>query len=290
MISSGVYEMNRLLELLNISFLMQYGGTCFIWLLLAVSVVYLMITEKKKHIRLIVIWGSLTGILLFMFPLTHYVFNLFLDSPTYYRILWTIPIGIIIAFAGTKAFLKHRLIGLCVCSAVILLTGNKVYRNRYLSISENKYQLPQQMIEICDAIHPRYFEVRACFPEEYIHQVLQYDSSIHLAYGREVLVSGWSDENAFYELEKQENIDVEKLTALCISEQIEYYVARKDKQNTASFSAFGWETYFETNDYYVYRQTEVSSTWEKVKNWLSGLSEDERNAWLDSQNIPRDYE
>lgn len=281
--------MNKIIEIFNLQYLIEYGGKGWIWLLLLISLLYLYFAEKEKHLRLIVIWGSIFSILVFMFPLTNMVFRRFLDGATYYRLIWSIPVGVIISYAFAKAISKHRIVGLLICAILIVLTGNKVYRNQYMSIAENEYHLPEQMIEICDVIHPDYYYVTACFPEEFIHQVPQYDSDIKLAFGREVLVAGWSNTNKFYELEKQTVIDVEKLTNLCIEEQVEYYIARKIQNSSASFSDYGWEKVFETNDYIVYRQQDVLSVWDKVKEWLSTLSEEERNAWLDAEGIPKDY-
>lgn len=277
-----------MMELFNLNFLKMYGGDGFIWALFIVSMIYLIGTEKKKHIRLIVIWVSVVGLLLYMCPFSYRLFDKALDGITYYRFLWAVPFGLIIAFAGTKAFLKHRIVGLLFCGALIILTGQKIYQSQYMMISENAYQLPDQMMDICDAIHPEYYEVKACFPLEYIQSVPQYDASVQLAFGREVLMEGMSDVNLLYEAEKQAVIDVEEVTSLCEQSQIEFFVARKDKQTTAPFKDFGWESYYETESYYVYRLETVLSKWDVVKEWLRSLPEDKRNDWLDKEGIPRD--
>ncbi len=277
-----------MMKLFNLNFIKEYGGEGFIWALFIASMVYLICTEKKKHIRLIVIWVSVVGLLLFMCPFSYKIFDMALDGITYYRFLWAIPVGLIIAFGGTKAFLKHRIVGLLLCGGLIIFTGKKVYQSQYMSISENAYQLPGQMIDICDAIHPEYLEVKACFPLEYIHVVLQYDASIQLAYGREVVMAGMSDVNYFYEAEKQPVLDVEEVTRLCEESQIQFYVVRKDKQTTAPFKDFGWDLYYETDGYYVYRLETVLSAWEVAKGELKKWPEEERNRWLDSKGIPRD--
>lgn len=102
------------------------GIRYFFWLLL----LYLLVTEKKKQIRVVLVESSLVITVLFFLPFTKTVMNLLGEGETYYRILWLLPMAVVIAYAGIRLFGKHYRIGFVVLTLVLVLTGKSVYNSR----------------------------------------------------------------------------------------------------------------------------------------------------------------
>ena len=84
---------------------------------------YLLVTEKKKQIRVVLVESSLVITVLFFLPFTKTVMNLLGEGETYYRILWLLPMAVVIAYAGIRLFGKHYRIGFVVLALVLVLSS-----------------------------------------------------------------------------------------------------------------------------------------------------------------------
>ena len=110
--------------------------------------------------------SSLVITVLFFLPFTKTVMNLLGEGETYYRILWLLPMAVVIAYAGIRLFGKHYRIGFVLLTLVLVLTGKSVYDSPYLSKAQNRYHIPNSVIAICNEIMPAEEEERvwAVFP------------------------------------------------------------------------------------------------------------------------------
>lgn len=273
----------KIFSLLHFDIIRDYQGSGWFLLLYFVAFIYLIFAEKKKQFRVVLVWGALATMLMFFCPLTSLIYGKLTNEGTYYRLIWMLPIGITIAYAGTKLFMEHRIIGTCIGCALIILGGTYVYHGQYMFAAENVYHLPLEMMEICDSIHSEHYNVMACFPTEYVHEVRQYDSSIELAISREDIVPGWKMPNPIFDEYQRDVIDGEKLTKATREKLVEFLVIGKNRKTNASWENCGWELYFETEHYYVYKDTTIKSTWEKVQEWLQTLPPEEQDAWLEKE-------
>ena len=124
--------------------------------LLALSLlmwVFLLITEKNKKVRLVLVYAPFLTAALFLFPVSRKAFVAAgLDGETYYRVLWTIPMGVIFCYGACRLFARHRKIGLLIAGALIALCGSWVYRSPYITRAENLYHIPDTVVKICDRI------------------------------------------------------------------------------------------------------------------------------------------
>ena len=154
-----------------------YTGLKLLLALTLFSWGYLLFTEKERRNRLLLIYAPFLIILLFLFPVSRWAFVAAgLDGETYYRILWTIPMGVITVYGFCRLFAAHRRIGTVAGAALIMLCGRYVYQSEYISRAENLYHIPDTVIEICDRIEPDDPDKRvwAVMPPELIHFVRQY--------------------------------------------------------------------------------------------------------------------
>lgn len=231
---------------------------------------YLLFKEKDRNVRLLLVYAPIIVVLLFLFPVSRKVFVAAgLDGETYYRILWTIPMGVIICYGACKLFARRKRVGLVVTSALVILCGSYVYQSSYISKAENLYHIPDTVIKICDRISPEDSTARvlAVMPPELIHFVRQYDSRINMPYGREMLVERWDYYNAVYEaMEKPEVVDVEALLEATRAEYCRYIVMNSERKTDVNPENCGLVLIDEIDGYRIYEDpvtTEVVEQWQE---------------------------
>lgn len=241
-----------------------YQGTGFMLILYAVSFIYLIISEKEKRIRLLLVYVPLLMWLIIFCPIYYRVYMGRLDdSGTYYRMLWLIPLTVTIAYAGCKAAYKHRIIGAIVVLAAILLCGRFTYTAVENKKAENAYHVPQYVVDISNHMERDLKDVNvyACVPLEMIFYLRQYDSRICLIYGREAAETHWGYYNEMYELfELSESIDWQALLEKTRDEEMgvmacTYFVVPEDKPMTGNPEDFGLEEVYRTEGRILYRDT-----------------------------------
>lgn len=239
-----------------------YGGTGFLTLLFLFSLLYLFFTEKDKRIRAVLIYTPLTLLFLFFFPIFRKVFvRLMEDGTTYYRVLWLIPLGIVIVYAAIKltgsVFERWGRVAAAVCLGagivLIALGGKYVYASQHMSKAENLYHLPQEVVEICDLIAPEEGRIWAVFPTDLVYFVRQYDSNIQMPYGRDMVEPVWDYYNEVHEvMNHPETIDVEKLLEASRKKPCTYIVFPKNKTISGNPQELGLKLLDTIDGYPVY--------------------------------------
>ena len=244
-----------------------YFGNPLLAILLIVSAGYIAVTEKELKRRIMLGFLPLIMMAGFLLPITKIVYVAAFDegSDTYYRLLWLVPMYVVIAYAGCKfavSFGKRswqRVAGV-VALVVMILSGSLVYFNQYMSVAENAYHIPQHVIDICDVIAPAEGEprVRAAFPSELVHFIRQYDTDILMPYGREMVATQWDYYNSVYEvMEKPEVIDAEALLEATRQTKCSYIVLKTDRKIDKSLSTLGLKLVDTVSGYYIYADPEV---------------------------------
>ena len=245
-----------------------YTGLKFLLILTLFAWVYLLVTEKDRRIRLLLVYAPLIIVVLFLFPLSRKLFVAAgLDGETYYRILWTIPMGAITVFGACRIFTKYRKLGFVITSVLIIFCGKLVYESDYITKAENLYHIPDTVIKICDLIAPEDEDARvsAVMPTDLIHFVRQYDARINMPYGREMLVARWQYYNAVYEaMEAVEVVDMEALLEATRSEYCQYIVMEEEKETDVPPEESGLVLLAVIDGYRIY---EDPVTVEIVKEW-----------------------
>lgn len=247
-----------------------YGGNGFLLLLFLISAIYLLIAEKsvKKKIMLGII--PLIFFVGFLFPVTKIVYVAVFDdgSDTYYRLLWLIPMYVVIAYAACKVVFTlkkamYQRIAIVAMVTVIAVTGSLVYLSPNITWAENAYHIPDSVIDICDVIAPENDEprVRAAFPSELVHFVRQYDTDILMPYGREMVVTQWDYYNPVYEvMEKPEIIDAEALLEATRETKCSYIILSENRKINKDLTELGLELVTTLHGYNIYSDPKVMSS------------------------------
>lgn len=239
-----------------------FFGNPLLAFLLVASVIYIIVCEKslKKKILL----GVLPLLILagFLLPVTKIVYVAAFDegSDTYYRVLWLLPMYIVIGYAVCKLIFsfgskwKQR-VALVASLVIIVLSGSLVYLNQYMSPAQNLYHIPQNVIDICDEILPAEGEprVRAVFPSELVHFVRQYSTNILMPFGREMVVTQWDYYNEVYEaMEKPEVVDADVLLEATRKAGVQYIILSKDRKIDKNLTTLGLKLMATVDNYYIY--------------------------------------
>lgn len=248
-----------MLEILRI--FREYCGSGWYPVLFLIALVYLLVTEKDRKVRIVLLETSAVIAVLFFLPPFKMLMD-FLDEGTYYRVLWLLPMTVVTVYAGVKLIGRHIRLGFAALSLLLMLTGQYVYGNVNISRAQNRYHIPNAVIAICNEMMPAEDEERvwAVFPDELIHYVRQYSSKIQMPYGREMLVPEWGwnwDTHPIYRIMREQPVDLDALTPLLTEYNCHYLVLNRAVPTTGSPEENGLVKIAEIEAYDVYRNESV---------------------------------
>lgn len=239
--------------------LRDFAGEGMILTLFLLAVVWLWITEKRKEIKIIFVYMPVSVLAVFLFPLTAKIMDVVLGEEIYYRLLWLWPIVPTIAYAIVQLWRavkeKSRVLVVIVIAILIVVSGKLIYTNDNYSVAENQYHIPQVVVDICDDIRIEGREVMVAFPKELVQYVRQYDATICMPYGREVLVGswGWGDRTPlYYVLEGDQPVSVEWAVHYARGHRCHYLVIPVEDKLDGDYKDYGYEVFGAYDGYVVY--------------------------------------
>lgn len=236
------------------------GNSIFMYLFLA-ALIYLFLTERNKGNKTILVYTSFCLLGLFFFPVFSYmmVCKVF-DLEVYYRFLWMLPTAIVTALAGVRlvSSIKSRLWKTAVSLALVVCLawgGNYTYDNPTFEKAENAYKLPQEVIDICNAVlkgnEGRW--VRAVFPQEMLSLVRQYTNDIHMPYGREMIIPRWGNYHPLFDAMQAEKIDARNLAELARDAFCEYIVLEENRNMAGTLEKYSFDPIETIDNFIIYR-------------------------------------
>lgn len=225
------------------------------WYLL--SLVYLWIMEKDRRRRVLLLYVPLTVLILYFNPLFARLVYGAVGDEIYYRILWLLPMTVVIAYAAVRIYeriqgRKKYLFGL-LSACLMIVSGSCIYTSPHFHKAENLYHMPQAVVDICDAIQVEGREVMAVFPKEMLSFVRQYTPLVCMPYGREMLVERWGGENPLYDAMEAEVLDMNVILPLAQTYSSHFVIVPEDKEQIGEPEDYGF-IYFDTIDGYVIYQ------------------------------------
>lgn len=248
-----------MLEILGI--FREYCGSGWYPALFLIALVYLLVTEKDRKVRIVLLETSAVIVVLFFLPPFKMLMD-FLDEGTYYRVLWLLPMTVVTVYAGVKLVGRHIRLGFAALALLLMLTGQYVYGNVNISRAQNRYHIPNVVIAICNEMMPAEDEERvwAVFPDELIHYVRQYSSKIQMPYGREMLVPEWGwnwDTHPIYRVMREQPVDLDALAPLLTEYTCQYLVLNRAVPVSGSPEENGLVRIAQIEAYDVYRNEAV---------------------------------
>lgn len=241
------------------SMLQMYSGNGSLMLLFVASLIYLWITEKQKGFKAVLVYVSVAMLGLFFFPLlSHVVIKVMEEEEIYYRFLWALPMGIVIAYATVKFLSKLKkkwlqVVLLLLLVVYIMVGGHLVYKSPQFTRAENFYQVPDVVINICDTIEVPGREVKAVFPHELVQYVRQYSPYIVLPFGYDSIVARWGINDDIEEEMRKEVSDAGRLATLAIESGCHYIVMNQGHLIDGELSDYDYTLILQIDGYDIYK-------------------------------------
>jgi len=242
-------------------FFRLYMGTGLVVIFFLAALVYLFLTEKRKPIRILFVYMPLFVLVLFFNPLVTKLVCEYADNEIYYRILWLLPITMVLAYAVVKIYAglqdKKKIPFSLAVSVLIMVSGSLIYNNGFWQKAENIYHVPQSVVEICDAIEVEGREVMAVFPKELIAYVRQYSPVVRMPYGRENTVDRWIYTHELYDVMEAEEVEAERLSELARKYFCAYIILSQDKVVNGKLQEYDFVNFGATEGYVIYKDSTV---------------------------------
>lgn len=235
----------------------RYMGTGFVMIWFLAALIYLLINEKHKPKRIVLVYMPVIMLLLYFNPLFASTFCRLVGSEIYFRICWLMPIIVVISYAAVcicgRLAGKKQLLFAAASAVLIAVSGKLVYSNPLYSRAENIYHVPDSVVDICDAIVVPGREVMAVFPSEMLLYVRQYSPVVCMPYGRDAFLYYTQ---LYYAMEWGA-VDLEVVVPLLRERECHYIILREDREILGDPRDFSWEIFGQTDGYIIYRDTEV---------------------------------
>lgn len=243
-------------------FFRLYMGTGLIVIFFLAALVYLFLTENRKPVRILFLYMPVVVLLLFFNPLVTKLVYEYADEEIYYRILWLLPVTLVLAYAVVKIYgeleTKKRVLFGGTAALLIMVSGSLIYNNGFFSKAENMYHVPQSVVEICDAIEVEGREVMAVFPKELLQYVRQYSPVVCMPYGREITVDRWNYSTQLYDVMEAKEIDAGKLSELAREQSCAYIILPRDKVVNGNLNDYKFENFGSVEGYVIYKDSTVN--------------------------------
>ena len=195
--------------------LFLYNSDSVLLPLFLIALVFLWFVERDRRIRTVLLYLSVALVVVFLCPVYAWIGQK-IDEEIYYRVFWTLPIGLLFCYGSVQLLIKMKktisrvLVGILVL-LVIGMNGKLVYENTHYVKATNAYHIPQIVIDVAEAIEMEKYKPNAALPAELLPFVRQYSGNILTPYGRNILVERWNFQNELYDAMEAEVYDIEEI-------------------------------------------------------------------------------
>lgn len=233
----------------------NFNGNSFYPILFVISILYIIIKKDEKFNKYLLILPSICIILIFLFPITAYVLSKILGAKVYWRILWLIPMILVIAYSLTQTFynISNKTKKYLILLSFIFLTifsNGFIFTSDNFNVSENIYKIPNAAIEICDIINEDCTKPKILVPKELLPYIKQYDGKIKMFYGRGAYTI---DAKTVYFTMSEEIVDISIVTALSRNNECNYLVFNNNQILSDTPENYGYAFFKQLKNYIIYK-------------------------------------
>ena len=218
--------------------LILYNSASFLLLLFLGALIFLWFVERDRRIRTVLLYLSVALIAVFLCPVYAWIGQK-IDEEIYYRVFWTLPIGLLFCYGSVRLLMKMKktisrvLIGILLV-LVICMNGKLVYRTTPYIKATNAYHVPQIVIDVADAIRMEKYKPIAVLPSELLPFLRQYTGEIFTPYGRNIVVERWNFNSELYDAMEAEVYVAEEIAVQARKEHCAFVVLSAFKQMNGS--------------------------------------------------------
>lgn len=129
-----------------------YNNKSFLMPLFLIALLFLWVTETDRKLRAVLLYLVAAIAVIFLCPLYAWI-GMQIDEEIYYRVFWTLPIGILVCYSTVRLMMRFRhavsrALVFFLAILVIVINGDLVYTNSFHIKSVNAYHIPQQVIAL----------------------------------------------------------------------------------------------------------------------------------------------
>lgn len=195
--------------------LLLYNSDSFLLPLFLIALVFLWFVERDRRIRTVLLYLSVALVAVFLCPVYAWIGQK-IDEEIYYRVFWTLPIGLLFCYGSVQLLMKlKKTISRVIVGVLLLLTismnGKLVYENTPYIKATNAYHIPQIVLDVADAIEMEKYKPNVALPSELLPFIRQYSGKILTPYGRNILVERWNFSNELYDAMEAEIYNAEEI-------------------------------------------------------------------------------
>lgn len=235
-----------------------YNGDSFLIPLFLIALLFLWVTEKDRKVRVVLLYLVAALGVVFLCPVYAWI-GMKIDKEIYYRVLWTMPIGVLVCYSVVRLMTRFRLFvskALIFVMAVLIfmINGDLVYTKTIHFRAANAYHIWQEVIDVADAIKLDNYKPVAVLPAILLPYLRQYTADIYTPYGRNMMESAWNFQNALYDaMEGDENAyDVPEVARCARNELCAFVVLSSGKQMKGSMEEQGYFLFRFVQGYFIY--------------------------------------
>lgn len=236
----------------------MYNNKSFLLPLFLIALLFLWVTEKDRKLRIVLLYLVAALGVIFVCPVYAWV-GMKIDADIYYRVLWSLPIGILVCYSTVKLMAHFKALvskGLVFFLAVlvIVMNGKLVYTNSFHIKSVNAYHIPQQVIDVADALKLDNYKPIAVLPAELLPFFRQYTADVYTPYGRNILEPAWTFQNDLYDAMEGDPAayDVAEVARCARNHHCAFVVLSCAKQMNGSMEEQGYFLFRFVQGYFIY--------------------------------------
>lgn len=255
----------------------KYNGKSALLLIFLLSLIFLWFVEKDRRIRTIFVYLVTALVVVFLCPLYAAIAKK-IDTEIYYRVLWTLPIGVLFCYSIMKlvAYFKKpisKVMVFLIAIIVIMLNGDFVYTKTIHMKSVNPYHMPDVVIHVADALDMQEYTPHVVMPAELLPFIRQYSAEFYTAYGRNILEPQWTFSNELFDAMEAPVYDAALISQRAKNELCFYVLLSSAKSQIGSMEENGYQYVTFIDGYHMYFNVDMYQ--ELVEQDL--LSVDEKN-------------
>lgn len=235
-----------------------YNNRSFLLPLFLAALLFLWVTEKDRKLRVVLLYLVAALGVVFLCPLYAWV-GMKIDKDIYYRVLWALPVGILVCYSAVKLMARFRTmlsraLVFVMAVLVIMMNGDLVYTNSFHIRSVNAYHIPQQVIDVADALRLDNYKPIAVLPAELLTHFHQYTADVFTPYGRNIVEPSWSFRDELYDaMEGDKDVyDVAEVARCARNHHCAFVVLSCAKQMNGSMEEQGYFLFRFVQGYFIY--------------------------------------
>jgi hypothetical protein len=235
-----------------------YNSDSFLIPLFLIALLFLWVFEKDKNIKIVLVYISAVLAVTFICPI-YAMIGMKIDQDVYYRVLWALPIGVLVCYGAVKIMVRFKNIAakalvFVLTILVICINGDLVYTKTLHFKAVNAYHMPQVVIDVADAVKLDKYKTAIVFPAELLPFIRQYSAEFYTPYGRNILESSWTFHNELYDAMEgdSEVYDIKEVTRCARNEHCAFVVLSSLKEMNGSMEEEGYFLLNFVGGYYIY--------------------------------------